>query len=100
MKQKNLDACYLTIDAKAMSQITYNNQYEKFIDQITKSNSKVIMLDLTDIDFLNSSGIVLIVKLYKYCKKTEKQFCIAHVRQQAKDLLRCVNLHTVIPMID
>jgi anti-sigma B factor antagonist len=55
-------------------------------------NSKRIVLDLTDVTYLDSSGLGTLVGLYVSCKRGGSQLRLIHLSERVKELLRLTQL--------
>ena len=51
-------------------------QFTEFLDDVLSSNKLPIALDLTKIDFLDSSGLGAMVHLAKKCKRSKRSFVV------------------------
>jgi anti-anti-sigma factor len=104
-QQQGENICNLRIDSGSLSSgMLLRSGFERnvkfFLTEIESSDAKTVMLDLAQINFIDSSGIVLFVKLHKLCKSQDKQFCLCNVGKTIRDLLHVVNLDRVIPIIE
>lgn len=95
--------CRLSID-RAMIQKSILSRdsidIELFEEKIRQTKAKTVMLDMSNISFMDSGAVVTIVQLHKLCKQLDKQFSIEKPRKLIKDLLHTVNLDRVIPIVD
>lgn len=57
-----------------------------------------LLINLKDVDFLDSSGIGLIVFLYKKLKAKEVEMELVHVHGQPLELTRLLRIDKVIPI--
>ena len=72
----------------------------EFLDIINSTISiKNVILDLSNVLFIDSSGMVLIFKLYKSCKGLDKSFCVYCVCSKIRQLFQVTNLDKSIPII-
>ena len=96
MKKSVLSLC---VDSDMLVNGIVKKYLNDFVKQIENSIEKTIILDMKRVNFVDSSGIVLIVKIYKLSKKLNRQFCLCNVNKEIKNLMRVVNLDKVIPMV-
>ena len=62
-------------------------QFKTYVDDVLTANPLSIVLDLSDIDFLDSSGLGALVQLAKQCKQSKRSFLVvgnARVTQTIK----------------
>lgn len=88
----------LSLDRGILSQIMDKSFVQKYFQNIKSTDCKHITLDLNNISFVDSACITFIVKLYKYCKKQNKQFSLVNLGDDVKDILHKVNIDRVIPI--
>ena len=106
-QQQGENTCILTVDSSSLNsgmllRTNFESRIKTFFSEIENSDAKTVILDLaqTQINFIDSSGFVLFVKLHKKCKSLNKQFCLQNVEKIIKDLLHTVNLDRVIPILE
>ena len=58
--------------------------------------SKRIVLDLTQVDYIDSSGIGALVSLWVSTKRANCEFRLIHLSERIKDLLRISNLSKIL----
>ena len=64
----------------------------------TDTGQHRIILDLSDVTFLDSSGIGAIVFLYKRVRAREGELSIANVRGQPRELIELLRIDSAIPV--
>jgi len=69
-------------------------------DKIKRSKTKVVALNMSNVQFMDSGAVVMIVAIHKYCKRLTKQFVIEKPQKTVKDLLHIINLDRAIPIVD
>jgi anti-sigma B factor antagonist len=57
---------------------------------------KILVLDLTQVDFIDSSGIGTLVKLWFSTKKAGGEFKVLKLNERIKDLFRISNLSKML----
>jgi len=69
------------------------------LEQVTNSDSnKKVILNMNLVSFLDSSGVGVIVFLYKRLKANGRTLEIVDVRGQPKELMELLRIDTVIPV--
>ena len=58
--------------------------------------TKRIVLDLTDVSYVDSSGIGALVRLWVSTKRADCEFKIINLNERIKDLLRISNLSKIL----
>jgi anti-anti-sigma factor len=71
---------------------------ESFFKQVEKEQPEHVVLDLSDIAFIDSTGISLIVKLSKKCKKEKVGFSIMGCKKRTMELLKLLKLDLIFPI--
>ena len=64
--------------------------------KLAESDSKNVQLDLSEVDFLDSSGIGAIVFLYKRLRCSNRELHLIGVKAQPFDLIRLLRLDEII----
>jgi len=59
-------------------------------------HTKRIVLDLTDVSYVDSSGMGALVRLWVSTKRAERDFRIINLNERIKDLLRISNLSKML----
>ena len=67
-------------------------------DIILKSNKDKIVFDFSDVSFMDSTGIGIILGRYKKYKNT-KEFYIVNVNPTVDKILKLSGIYTIIPKI-
>ena len=49
-------------------------QFMTYVDDVLRTNSSSVILDLSKIDFLDSSGLGALVQTAKHCNKAKRSF--------------------------
>lgn len=59
-----------------------------------------IVLDMSKVRYIDSSGIGFLVKLLKYCKRNDGELKLYSVTEEVKSILRLVNLYSFFNIAD
>ena len=51
-------------------------QFTTFINEVLASNQLSVVIDLSNIDFIDSSGLGAMVQAAKKCTETKRAFCV------------------------
>lgn len=63
--------------------------------EIERRFPKTLILDLTDITFMDSSGIAVLLRTYRRMQEVSGTMRVVHVPSQAGKVLRAANLHKI-----
>jgi len=80
------------MDALGCSQIRPN------LEQITQQNQSHIIIDINNVNFIDSSGIGAIVFLFKRLKEQSRTMEIIGVQGQPKELMLLLRMDSAIPL--
>ncbi len=83
------------IDHHVSSQIK-----EKVEREFEFSNAENIIFDFSDVNFMDSSGIGMIIGRYKMLQKTGGKVYIANVKPQLESIIEISGLRKIINFID
>lgn len=73
------------------------HQAPKLQSKIEPINNNVT-LDFSGVGFIDSTGIALLVRFYKYSKENTLNFRIINVQDQVRLIFEIAQLHTVLPI--
>lgn len=62
------------------------------------TDSKIVILDLTDTDEIDSFGISIVVRLMSYAKNNNQKFATITKDNKVLFILKIDKLHTIIPI--
>ncbi len=68
------------------------------IQKCIKNSNKNIELDFTNVDFVDSSAIALVVKTYKILKEQQRKFCISNLGGRVYRTFEAIRLLQVIEL--
>ncbi len=69
--------------------------------EVMKKNIHKIILDFSDIEFIDSSGIGLMVEILKSVKKFDDgQLKLINLNKQVKDILKQIQLYSIFEIYD
>lgn len=75
-------------------------QLEDFLEEVADDGARQVVLDYTDVTFMDSSGLGLLVVLVKAFRDRGGRLCLAAVRQPVRDLLKLSAVDRVIDVYD
>jgi stage II sporulation protein AA (anti-sigma F factor antagonist) len=73
-----------------------NNLKEKIEQNYKHSNAQNIIFDFSDVKFMDSSGIGLIIGRYKFLKGMGSELAIANIKDELKPIIEISGLEKII----
>jgi anti-sigma B factor antagonist len=70
------------------------------INQLIDSDNKKIIIDLVNVDWMNSSGLGILIGAVTVLKNSDGCLCLINVSDRIKNLLRITKLDTVFNIYD
>lgn len=67
-----------------------------FFEKIVKSNNSKIVLNISGLDYINSSILGILVKFYKEIKKKKGELCMSNVTPFVLNMLRITHINDII----
>jgi anti-anti-sigma factor len=64
--------------------------------QYFEQNVKIVLIDLQQVDFIDSSGLGLLVQMHAQLRLAGRRLCICSARDQAKVILDISDMDTVL----
>ena len=74
---------------------TKAEEFRQTVDQALKQGAEVILIDLKDISFIDSSGLGTLVVLLKKVRSMGKKLCICSINDQVRMLFELTNMDQV-----
>ena len=70
------------------------------INQLIDSDNKKIIIDLVNVDWMNSSGLGILIGAVTVLKNSDGCLCLINVSDRIKNLLKITKLDTVFNIYD
>ena len=74
---------------------TKAEEFRKTVDQLLRDGAEVILIDLKDISFIDSSGLGTLVVLLKKVRSMDRKLCICSINDQVRMLFELTNMDQV-----
>ncbi|MFM7469943.1 MAG: STAS domain-containing protein [Nodosilinea sp. LVE1205-7] len=74
--------------------------FRKTIDEALLEGAEVILIDLKDITFIDSSGLGVLVILLKQVRGFNRQLCLCSINDQVKMLFELTSMDQVFKVYD
>ena len=78
-----------------VANVTFNTLVDTALRRV-RGDEKTIVLDCTDLDYLDSTGIGLLVMSYKKAQALATKIIMVNVKPSAKEILTLANLQKLI----
>ncbi|HET6532462.1 MAG TPA: STAS domain-containing protein [Actinoplanes sp.] len=75
-------------------------ELEDFLEEVADGGARQVVLDYTDVTFMDSSGLGLLVVLVKAFRDRGGRLCLSGVQQPVRDLLKLSAVDRVIDVYD
>lgn len=79
---------------------TKAEEFRHTVDQLLKDGAEVILIDLKDISFIDSSGLGTLVVLLKKVRSMGKKLCICSINDQVRMLFELTNMDQVFDVYE
>ena len=63
-------------------------------------NNAELLINLSEVNYIDSSGVASLVEAYQTCRKEEKSFALISVSNAAMSVLKLARLDQVFPLFD
>lgn len=74
---------------------TKAEEFRQTVDQLLQEGAEVILIDLKDISFIDSSGLGTLVVLLKKVRGMDRKLCICSINDQVRMLFELTNMDQV-----
>ena len=72
----------------------------KLVSELLSNGHKKILFDLADVDYIDSSGLGLLVSAFTTVRKEHGQLKLLNVAKNIHDLMQMTKLYTVFDIVD
>ncbi|SRR6056297_297890 len=73
---------------------------QKVMEHMVNTDKKYIVLDMSEVSYIDSAGLGSIVSLIKESKKSEKEIVLVSLKKQIKKIFEMTKLDKIIRMED
>ncbi len=74
-------------------------QFTDFVDEVLKANDLSVVIDLSKIDFIDSSGLGAMVHIAKDCNKQKRSFLVVG-NPRVKQTIKLVRLEEFLHLVE
>lgn len=79
---------------------TKAEEFRQMVDEMLAAGVEVILIDLKDITFIDSSGLGTLVVILKKVRGMDRKFCICSVNDQVRMLFELTSMDRVFEVYD
>lgn len=89
---------FLLIEIKGDLDIYSEDEFRSFIEKEIEGADKDMVIDIKDLDYLDSTGLGLFMKIYKIAKEKDKTVSIINPKENILKLFKITDLTDVFNM--
>ena len=89
---------FLLIEVKGDLDIYSDDEFRSFIEKEIEGADKDMVIDIKDLDYLDSTGLGLFMKIYKIGKEKDKTVSIINPKENILKLFKITDLTDVFNM--
>lgn len=89
---------FLLIEVKGDLDIYSEDEFRSFIEKEIEGSDKDIVIDIKDLDYLDSTGLGLFMKIYKISKEKDRTVSIINPKENILKLFKITDLTDVFNM--
>ncbi|WP_308653242.1 STAS domain-containing protein [uncultured Anaerococcus sp.] len=89
---------FLLIEVKGDLDIYSEDEFRSFIEKEIEGADKDMVIDIKDLDYLDSTGLGLFMKIYKIGKEKDKTVSIINPKENILKLFKITDLTDVFNM--
>lgn len=89
---------FLLIEVKGDLDIYSEDEFRSFIEKEIEGDDKDMVIDIKDLDYLDSTGLGLFMKIYKIAKEKDKTVSIINPKENILKLFKITDLTDVFNM--
>jgi len=97
---KDTESYYLIKISGDFDMINSNKIKNQILEKISYRLCKDIIVDLTDLNYMDSSGLGVLIGLHKQCKLNGKKLKIFGLSKQLKELFVLTSLNKILNIYD
>lgn len=89
---------FLLIEVKGDLDIYSEDEFRSFIEKEIEGADRDMVIDIKDLDYLDSTGLGLFMKIYKIAKEKDKTVSIINPKENILKLFKITDLTDVFNM--
>lgn len=88
------------LDLSGRMDINASDVINKYIDQILEENGKLILLNFSQIDFVSSPGLVILVSILKKVRKLQGKIVLCNLQSYVREVFEVTQLTKVFEVYE
>ncbi len=96
----NMSLNIKVIEPTGILDSTKAEEFRQTVDQLLANGAEVILIDLKDITFIDSSGLGTLVVLLKKVKSLNRKLCICSINDQVRMLFELTSMDRVFEVYE
>lgn len=89
---------FLLVEVKGDLDIYAEDEFKSFIEREIEGADRDILIDIKDLDYLDSTGLGLFMKIYKMAKEKDRSVSIINPKENILKLFKITDLTDVFNM--
>ena len=89
---------FLLVEVKGDLDIYAEDEFNSFIEREIEGKDRDILIDIKDLDYLDSTGLGLFMKIYKMAKEKDRSVSIINPKENILKLFKITDLTDVFNM--
>ncbi|WP_299032238.1 STAS domain-containing protein [uncultured Anaerococcus sp.] len=89
---------FLLVEVKGDLDIYAEDEFKSFIEREIEGADRDILIDIKDLDYLDSTGLGLFMKIYKIAKEKDRSVSIINPKENILKLFKITDLTDVFNM--
>lgn len=98
IKKKNIGYGIYTISLEGDLDLYSSNEFKIFIDKIAKYQIRGLVIDLSSVVYIDSSGIGMLISIYTKANKSSWAICFCGPNGQVKNVLSLSRIDNILPI--
>lgn len=86
------------VEIKGDLDIYAEDEFKRFIEREIENTDKDLVIDIKDLDYLDSTGLGLFMKIYKLAKEKDRSVSIINPKENILKLFKITDLTDVFNM--
>lgn len=86
-----------TLEINLIGRMEFNDhsRFRELVDSISNEKKKSIIFNLSKLDFIDSSGLGMLIIANSIARQNHLNFCLRHPKEMVKRILDVAKFHTI-----
>ena len=94
---KNTDTT-LEVNISGRMEFNDHNRFRELVNSISSERKKSIVFNLSYLDFIDSSGLGMLIIANSIARQNKLSFTLRHPKEMVKRILEVAKFHTIAPI--